>query len=105
QVDALAKLQKHWRSLPRGLVAMREQAPFDWEPTAPAVAFSPLAKGTRLTIEAKREDDGDVLVVVADAQRLRVSLGKDALAMGPVGIEAFGRAVLLESVTVEGTLD
>jgi RNA polymerase sigma factor (sigma-70 family) len=107
QQEALGRLQKKWRAnfAHSALVVARELEAFDWEPTSPPEAFHPDQKGVHLVVEARRADDGDELVVTVDALRARIGLGKDALAAGPVGVEAFGRPLLLDSVTVEGTPD
>jgi tRNA A-37 threonylcarbamoyl transferase component Bud32 len=107
QQDALAKLAKRWKATfaHPSIVVAREREAFDWEPTETPTAFHADSKGTHLVIETLRDADGDALVVTADAHRSRVPLGKNGLAVGPVGIETLGRAVLFESVTIEGTLD
>ncbi|HZV00065.1 MAG TPA: hypothetical protein VFF73_25335, partial [Planctomycetota bacterium] len=107
QQDALAKLAKKWKATfaHPSIVVAREREAFDWEPTETPTAFHADSKGTHLVIETLRDTDGDALVVTADAHRARVPLGKNGLAAGPVGIETLGRAVVFESVTIEGTLD
>jgi RNA polymerase sigma factor (sigma-70 family) len=108
QQDTVARLLKKWRAAfprPSIVVARELDEAFDWEPTAPLEAFHADPKGTHLTIEARRSDDGDSLVVTVDSQQKKVALGKNALAAGPVGIESFGRPILVESVAIEGTID
>ena len=108
QQDTLGRLLKKWRAAfprPSIVVARELDEAFDWEPTAPLDAFHADPKGTHLTIEARRSDDGDSLLVTVDTQQKKVALGKNALAAGPVGIESFGRPILVESVAIEGTVD
>ena len=43
--------------------------------------------------------------MTVDTRRQSIALGKNALGAGPVGIETFGRPVVFESITIEGTAD
>jgi hypothetical protein len=106
QTDELARLAKKWKAtFPKasGVVA-RELAPLDWEPTAPVDVFSPPPKPLGLTIDARRDETGDSLKVTYGSWTRTVSLGTNALTVGPVGIESFGRPLVLEGVKIEGVL-
>jgi hypothetical protein len=107
QQDGIAKLLKKWKATftKPSIVVAREQDAFDWEPTGLVAAFQPDSKGTHVIIEARRDADGDALFVTVDAQREKIALGKDAFSAGPVGIESFGKPIIIGTVAVEGTPD